>query len=95
MTNDAGRDWKFEPAVLDQSPSNRVSWHFTSEPYAGGGVRQFIPIPSLQRLYGARRMLSVQAQFYLAGRLRAEASEKAAIIGEPMTRIFWFLSQRS
>lgn len=76
------RDWSFVPnAASDQSPPDRIEWQLTSEPYAGGGVRQFIPIPSLRRLFGAHRMLSVEAQLYRDGKLQSQASGRAAVLG--------------
>jgi hypothetical protein len=46
-------------------PRDRIEWHFELDPYAGGGIRQFFPMPGVQRLFGARHLITAEAMLYL------------------------------
>lgn len=58
--------WGFAAAPDPSIPArDRIEWHFELDPYAGGGIRQFFPIPGLQRLFGARHLITAEAMLYL------------------------------
>jgi hypothetical protein len=46
-------------------PRDRIEWHFELDPYAGGGVRQFFPMPGVQRVFGVRHRITAEAMLYL------------------------------
>jgi hypothetical protein len=58
--------WHFAAAPAPAyPPRNRIEWHFELDPYAGGGVRQFFPMPAVKRLFGARHLITAEAMLYL------------------------------
>jgi len=58
--------WAFVAAPAPPfPPRDRIEWHFELDPYAGGGVRQFFPMPGVQRLFGARHLITAEAMLYL------------------------------
>jgi hypothetical protein len=80
---DAGVEgWAFAPAQVSAPHApNRVEWRFRPDPYAAGTVRQIVPIPAVQRLFGARNLVSVEIRLYLDGEYQTEAIGQVAIRG--------------
>jgi hypothetical protein len=80
---DAGVEgWAFAPAQDSTShAANRVEWRFHLNPYAGGSVRQIVPIPAVRRLFGARYLVSVEVRLYLNGEYQTQTFGQAAIQG--------------
>lgn len=74
--------WSFaaaaEPAL---PPHNRVEWRFELDPYAGGGIRQFFPIPGVQRIFGAHHLITAEAMLYLDDEYQTLMFGQAAISG--------------
>jgi hypothetical protein len=62
---------------------DRIEWHIVPDPYAGGGVRQFIPIPSEQRLFGNRHFVSIEMRLYLGGDYQTLTFGQAIFQGGP------------
>jgi hypothetical protein len=61
--------WRFEPAAAGDSPApDRVEWHFTLQPYAGGEVRSFLPTDMDDETFGVHRPITIEARLYLNGR---------------------------
>src|SRR5262249_16623126 len=74
--------WSFAAALEPlPPPHNRIEWHFTLDPYAGGGVRQFFPMPGQQRLFGARHLVTAEVTLYLDNEYQTLMFGQAAIIG--------------
>jgi hypothetical protein len=74
--------WSFAaPVAPDLPPHNRIEWHFELDPYAGGGIRQFFPMPGLQRLFGARHLITAEAMLYLDDEYQTLMFGQAAIRG--------------
>jgi len=71
--------WDFAPAT--GAPPDRVEWHFALIPYAGGGVRQFFPMPQVQRMFGNLHMVSAEARLYLDGQYQTLVFGQAVIQG--------------
>ncbi len=67
----------------DANGWDRVEWHIEPDAFAGGGIRQFIPIPSQQRLFGNRHMVSVEVRLYLGGDYQTLTFNQAIIQGGP------------
>jgi hypothetical protein len=62
-------------------PHNRIEWRFELDPYAGGGIRQFFPIPGVQRLFGARHLITAEAMLYLDDEYQTLMFGQATISG--------------
>ena len=79
----AGIDgWEFFPATIPGlPPRDRVEWHFELDPYASGGVRQFFPMPQVQRLFGARHLITAEAMLYLDNEYQTLVFGQATIQG--------------
>lgn len=74
--------WSFAAtAESTPPPHNRIEWRFELDPYAGGGIRQFFPIPGQQRLFGARHLITAQAMLYLDDEYQTLMFGQAAIMG--------------
>jgi hypothetical protein len=58
--------WAFVAAPAPPfPPRERIEWHFELDPFAGGGIRQFFPMPGVQRLFGNRHLITAEAMLYL------------------------------
>lgn len=62
-------------------PRDRIEWHFELDSYAGGGIRQFFPMPGVQRLFGARHLITAEAMLYLDDEYQTLMFGQAAIQG--------------
>jgi hypothetical protein len=71
--------WDFAPAT--GAPPDRVEWHFALIPYAGGSVRQFFPMPQVQRMFGNLHMVSAEARLYLDDKYQTLMFGQAVIQG--------------
>jgi hypothetical protein len=71
--------WTFVPQI--GTGPDRVEWSFQLNPYASGGVRQVVPIPGLNRLFGNRRMVSAELRLYLGNEYQTMVSGQAAMLG--------------
>jgi hypothetical protein len=82
MAKGAGAGWTFTPAPQGGSPApDRIEWRFRLDPYAGGGIRQIIPIPSVKRLFGTHHLISVEARLYLDGEYETMTFGEATVSG--------------
>jgi len=72
--------WNFQVAS-GAAAADRVVWMVQLDPYAGGGVRTFFPIPGQQKLFGPHRQISVELRLYLAGQYQAAVFGQAVIQG--------------
>jgi hypothetical protein len=76
--------WQFAPAAEHAAPSpDRVEWRFRLNPYAGGHLREFIPVPTLQRLFAVHRLITVELRLYLDGEYQTATLGQATIQGGP------------
>lgn len=74
--------WAFVPAPTGEpQAADRIEWRFRLNPYAGGGIRQIIPIPSLQRFFGVHRLISVEVRLYLGDEYQTMNFGEATIQG--------------
>jgi hypothetical protein len=81
---DAGLpDWRFEPAKGDNEALNRVEWTFRLNPYAGGGVRNFVPAPVAERGFGVHRPVTIEARLYLNGEYQTLVEQQGMVQGGP------------
>lgn len=75
-------DWAFIPAPAPPyPPRNRIEWHFALDPYASGGVRQYFPMPQVQKLFGARHRVTAEAMLYLDDEYQTLVFGQATIQG--------------
>jgi hypothetical protein len=74
--------WRFVAAPQPPfPPRERVEWHFELDPYAGGGIRQFFPMPGMQRLFGTRHLVTAEAMLYLDDEYQTLMFGQATIAG--------------
>jgi hypothetical protein len=74
--------WDFVPSAPAAAPAaDRVEWRFRLNPYAGGSVRQIIPIPALSRVFGIHRLLTAELRLYLGGDYQTMSFGEATIQG--------------
>ena len=83
MTTARLADWRFEPAVDKGSSPDRVEWIFKLNPYAGGEVRRFMPLPMAERILGVHRPITIEARLYLNGEYQALVERQLVIQGGP------------
>jgi hypothetical protein len=76
-------EWRFEPAQGKITAPNRVEWTFRLNPYAGGGVRQFVREPAAEQGFGVHRPVTVEARLYLNGEYQTLVERQAMIRGGP------------
>ena len=72
-------EWRFTPGHDDAS--DRVEWTVTPDPYASSNVRQFFPMPQVQKLFGDRHRITVEARLYLGGQYQTLMLSQATIRG--------------
>jgi hypothetical protein len=60
---------------------DRVEWKLTQQPYGGGGMRQFIPIPAVQRMFGTRYVVTAELRVYLGGQYQTVTTGQATVHG--------------
>lgn len=70
-------NWNF---VAGTGP-DRVEWHFTLDPFAGGAVRQYFPQAQVQRLFGGRHRVSAELILYRDGQYQTTLFGQATIQG--------------
>ncbi len=76
------KDWSFIAASTPSiPPRDRIEWHFELEPYAGSGVRQFFPMPGVQKIFGARYRITAEAMLYLDDEYQTLVFGQATIAG--------------
>lgn len=81
---DAGLpDWRFQPAKADSEAPDRVEWTFRLNPYAGGGVRRFVPEPVAEEGFGVPRPVTIEVRLYLNGEYQTLVERQAMIQGGP------------
>jgi hypothetical protein len=80
---DAAGQGQWDFAAGTGAPPNRVEWHFTLYPYAGGEVRRFIPLPAQQRIFGPHRLLTARLELYLDGQYQTQVYGQALVAGGP------------
>jgi hypothetical protein len=80
---DAAGQGQWEFAAGTGTPPNRVEWHFTLYPYAGGEVRRFIPLPAQQRVFGPHRLLTARLELYLGDQYQTQVYGQALVTGGP------------
>lgn len=73
--------WRFTPWDAAAAAPDRVEWRFELLPYATGNIRQVFPMPGMQKLFSARRLVSAEARLYLSGQYQAVTLGQAAIQG--------------
>lgn len=81
MTRASVTGWRFMPQDTAATAPDRVEWRFELLPYATGNIRQVIPTPGVQKLFGARRLVSAEARLYLGGQYQTVTLGQAAIQG--------------
>jgi hypothetical protein len=81
MAGAATPEWRFVPRDPGAAAPNRIEWNFEVLPYAGGQVRQFFPMPGVQRMLGAHKLISAQAKLYLNGQYQTVTFGQEAIQG--------------
>jgi hypothetical protein len=76
--------WTFAPAAPSTAhAANRVAWHFRLNPYAGGTIRQIVPIPALRRVFGIHRFVTAELRLYIGGEYQTMSFGQATIEGGP------------
>ncbi len=75
-----GGIWRFAPRNGDSAAPDRVEWTFDLLPYAGGQVRQFIPMPNSQ-LLGRKRLIEAQVKLYIKGQYQTITLGQEAVAG--------------
>ena len=78
--------WRFVPTSLapmgGDQPSNRIVWHFTPQPYGGGGTRYIGPALSKARqLFGVGRAIGIDAKIFLNDEFEATTFDQVTIKG--------------
>jgi len=74
--------WSFMAAPSPAlPPRDRIVWHFELDPYAGGGVRQYFPMPGVRRLFGTHHLITAEAMLYLDDQYQTLMFGQAAITG--------------
>ena len=76
-------DWHFEPASNNGSSPDRVEWSFKLNPYAGGGVRNFMRPHMDERIFGVHRPVTIEVRLYLNGEYQTLVERQAIIEGGP------------
>ena len=71
--------WDFVPG--SSTDPDRVEWHFTADPYAGGSVRQYFPQAQVQRLFGARHLITAEVRLYRDGQYQTMLFGQMSILG--------------
>lgn len=72
--------WHFVAATPGTEAPNRVEWQFELLPYAGGGVRQFIPQAN-SGVLKARHLVSAEARLFLDGQYQTVTLTQEAVTG--------------
>jgi hypothetical protein len=58
-----------------------VEWRFSLLPYAGGTIRQFIPMPGVTQRLGRKRMVAAEVRLFLDGQYQTTAIGQEAVLG--------------
>ncbi|HEY4274942.1 MAG TPA: hypothetical protein VGM68_05620 [Rhizomicrobium sp.] len=76
------KGWAFTPAPAPSiPPRDRIEWRFELDPFAGGSVRQFFPMPGVQKIFGARHRVTAEAMLYLDDEYQTLVFGQATIAG--------------
>jgi hypothetical protein len=74
--------WTFTPAFApDTPPPDRIEWRIELDPYAGGNVRQFFPMPGVQRMFGTHHLLTARVMLFLGGQYQTLVYGEALVQG--------------
>jgi len=78
--------WQFVPTTIaatgGDQPSNRIVWHFTPQPYGGGGTRYIGPALSKARqLFGVGRAIGIDAKIFLNDEFQATTFDQVTVKG--------------
>lgn len=78
--------WRFVPTTMaamgGDQPSNRIIWHFTPQPYGGGGTRYIGPALSKARqLFGVGRAVGIDAKIFLNDEFQATTFDQVTVKG--------------
>ena len=78
--------WHFVPTTMNATggdqPSNRIIWHFTPQPYGGGGTRYIGPAMSKARqLFGVGRAIGIDAKIFLNDAFQATTFDQVTVKG--------------
>jgi hypothetical protein len=72
-------EWRFTAG--NATAPDRVEWNASPDAYASSDVRQFFPMPQMQKLFGDRRRVTVEARLYLGGQYQTLMLGQATIRG--------------
>jgi hypothetical protein len=76
------RGWAFIAAPAPSiPPRDRIEWHFEPDPFAGSFVRQFFPMPGVQKIFGPRHRITAEAMLYLDDEYQTLVFGQATIAG--------------
>ena len=81
MNSVGAAGWSFHPGI--GSVPDRVEWRVTPQALASGGMRQFFPMPAVQRLFGNRHQISVEMRLYIGGQYQTLTYGQTVIQGGP------------
>lgn len=73
--------WQFFPRDPARPAPDRVEWRFTLLPYAGGTIRQFIPLPGVAQRLGRKSMVAAEARLFLDGQYQTATISQEAVLG--------------
>jgi hypothetical protein len=83
MTDARLADWRFEPAEGDVGAPNRVEWTFRLNPYAGGGVRTFVPEQVTEQGFRVHHPVTIVVRLYLNDKYQTLVERQAMVRGGP------------
>ena len=78
--------WRFAPHDSLAAAPDRIEWHFTVLPYAGGEVRRFFPRSEAENgvdvhIQGVHRLISAEVVLYLGGEYQTKVLGQEAVQG--------------
>ncbi len=73
--------WQFFPRDPGKPAPDRVEWRFTLLPYAGGTIRQFIPMPAVAQRLGRKSMVAAEARLFFDGQYQTATVSQEAVQG--------------
>ena len=73
--------WQFFPRDAGKPAPDRVEWRFSLLPYAGGTIRQFIPLPGVAQRLGRKSLVSAEVRLFLDGQYQTTAIGQEAVLG--------------
>ena len=72
-------DWQFSARKNASAAPDRIEWRFALQPYAGGQVRRFIPLPAQK--VGAGRMVAAEVRLFLDGQYQTATIGQEVVQG--------------